>query len=231
MKLNLKLRPITALYVRTSTDKQDNGADTQINELMKFIEKEKITNYKIYEDKGVSGAKEKRPAFDLMKKDIRSGKINSVITYSISRLGRKAHILTELRRLLESRNVALIMLEENIDTSTIDGNFIFHIHGAVAELNRDQIAKATIAGLEEARRKGKTWGKPKSRPSEKIRKLYAKGLSQRVIAEKCKCSRGSVRAEIDLVKAGRDIIRWGKVYSEDTRELFSKSNDIRNVIK
>ncbi|MBT7609985.1 MAG: recombinase family protein [Bacteriovoracaceae bacterium] len=220
MKVTINLKAITALYIRTSTDKQDNGADTQLNELMKFIEKEGITKYQIYEDKGVSGAKEKRPAFDLMKKDIRSGKIGSIITYSISRLGRKAHILTELRRLIDTKGVALIMLEENINTSTIDGNFIFHIHGAVAELNRDQIAKSTIAGLEEARRKGKVWGKPKTRPSEKIRKLHKKGDSLRTIAKKCNCSLGSVQAEIRLVKAGRDIIRWEKVYSEKTGELF-----------
>jgi len=208
MRLTLKLKPVIALYVRTSTDKQDNGADTQLNELMKFCKQEGIENFQLYEDRGISGAKDKRPAFDLMKKDIKSGAIKSVVTYSISRLGRKAHILSELRRLLDSKGVALIMLEEKIDTSTIDGNFIFHIHGAVAELNRDQIAAATIAGLEEARRKGKHWGWKKSRPSEEIRKLYQEGLSYRKIAKACECSLGSVQAEIRLLKAGRVSIGW-----------------------
>ena len=37
MKASIKLQPVTALYIRTSTDKQDTGADMQLNELTKFI--------------------------------------------------------------------------------------------------------------------------------------------------------------------------------------------------
>ena len=208
MQANIKLRPVTALYIRTSTNKQDTGAETQLNELTKFMAQSNIENYVIYEDKGISGAKEKRPAFDEMKQDIRKGKIKSVVTYSLSRLGRKSHILSELRRLLESKGVSLVMLEEKINTSTVDGSFMFQIFGAVAELNRDQIARATVAGCEEARRKGKVWGWKKTRPSAKIRRLYQQGESYRSIAEKCDCSKGAVQAEIQQLKAGRDIIKW-----------------------
>ena len=208
MKASIKLQPVTALYIRTSTDKQDTGADMQLNELTKFMEKSDIENYVIYEDKAVSGAKAKRPSFDLMKQDIRKGKIKSVVTYSLSRLGRKCSILTDLRRLLDQKNVSLVMLQEKIDTNTIDGNFMFHIHGAVAELNRDETRRNTLAGCETARKKGKVWGKPKTRPSEKRRKLHGQGASIRNIAETCGCSKGSVQAEIKLLKEGRPIIQW-----------------------
>lgn len=209
MKANIKLEPVTALYIRTSTSKQDTGADAQLNKLLNFMSDSGITDYVIYEDRGVSGAKAKRPEFNKMIADIKANKVKSVVTYSISRLGRQAHILNDFRRLLDAKGVSLVMLEENISTDTLNGKFIFQIHGCVAELGRDQIARATIAGLEEARRKGKTWGKPKTRPSKKIRKLHDEGLSLRAIAKECGCSLGSVQAEIKQKKAGRDIINWG----------------------
>jgi len=208
MKASIKLQPVTALYIRTSTNKQDTGAETQFNALSKFMAESDIENYVVYEDKAVSGAKEKRPEFDLMKQDIKKGKIKSVITYSLSRLGRKCGILTDLRRLLDQKNVPLIMLQEKIDTNTIEGNFMFQIHGAVAELNRNEIRRSTLAGCANARKKGKVWGWPKTRPSEMIRKLFKQGASIRNIAETCGCSTGSVQAEIRLLKSGRPIIQW-----------------------
>jgi len=208
MKANIKLAPKTALYIRTSTNKQDTGADMQFNELTKFLAQSEIEDYVLYEDKGISGAKENRPAFNLMKQDIKKGKVKSVVTYSLSRLGRKCSILSDLRRLLDSKHVPLIMLQEQIDTNTVDGNFMFHIHGAVAEHARDETRRNTIAGCEEARRKGKVWGFKKTRPSARIRRLHQQGESIRSIAAKCNCSKGAVQAEVKQLKQGREIIKW-----------------------
>ena len=58
MKLNIKLDPVTALYIRTSCNKQDSGADTQLNELTKFMAQSGIEDYVVYKDKAVSGAKD-----------------------------------------------------------------------------------------------------------------------------------------------------------------------------
>ena len=208
MKLNIKLDPVTALYIRTSCNKQDSGADTQLNELTKFMAQSGIEDYVVYEDKAVSGAKDSRKEFNLMKQDIKKGKIKSVITYSLSRLGRDVGFLTEFRRLVDSKGIPLIMFLDGFSTKSPNGKFMFHIHSVMAEQARDDLVKSTIAGCELARKKGKVWGWKKTRPSEKIRKLHGQGASIRNIAETCGCSKGSVQAEIKLLKEGRPIIQW-----------------------
>jgi len=75
---------ITAIYLRVSTDKQSTGLEAQKRLLLENYK----DKYKLYEDFGVSGSKSSRPALDCMMKDIRDGKIKTVLVYSFSRFAR-----------------------------------------------------------------------------------------------------------------------------------------------
>lgn len=48
---------VTALYCRTSTLDQKNGLESQIRTLKEYCEKNKITNYELFTDDGISGTK------------------------------------------------------------------------------------------------------------------------------------------------------------------------------
>lgn len=66
-------------------------------------------------------------------------------------------------------------LQENIDTSSSGGRLVFHILASLAEFERDLIRERTNAGLEAARARGRTGGRPPSLSGDKLRtarKLY-----------------------------------------------------------
>jgi hypothetical protein len=64
---------ITVLYCRVSTQDQVGGLESQIRTLKEFCEKNSITNYQLFTDHGISGAKISRPALDSMMALVRKG--------------------------------------------------------------------------------------------------------------------------------------------------------------
>jgi len=52
---------MTLIYVRTSTSDQKNGLESQIRALNEYCEKNKVTNFKLFSDDGISGTKNSRP--------------------------------------------------------------------------------------------------------------------------------------------------------------------------
>ena len=60
---------------------------------------------------------------------------------------------------LKVRGVALLSLEEKIDTSSAAGELIFHVFGAIAHFERRLIAERTKDGIAAARAKGKRPGR------------------------------------------------------------------------
>ena len=61
---------------------------------------------------------------------------------------------------LAARGIGLRSLTEAIDTTTSGGKLIFHIFGALAEFERGVIRERTRAGLDAARARGRTGGRP-----------------------------------------------------------------------
>jgi putative DNA-invertase from lambdoid prophage Rac len=75
------------------------------------------------------------------------------------------------------------------------GKLVFHVIGAVAEFEKDIIRERVRAGLANARRKGKTLGRP-PKPNttrEEAGSLYKEGLSYRAIGRKLKIAESTVR--------------------------------------
>lgn len=188
-----KLKPVTALYVRTSTSYQDKGAEAQEHKLKKYCEMKGIKNYKIFTDKDQSGKKKKRPQLNKMLKEIQSGEVNSVVTYSMSRLGRSTKHLLELSDFFQSHKVEFVSLSENIDTSTPTGRLFYTILGAFSQFEREVISERVKSGLMNAKAKGKKCGgHNKKHNYDVIRALRKQGLSLRAIAKEVECSLGSV---------------------------------------
>ena len=82
---------IAALYMRLSREDgrgESLGIESQRLLLRAYAEKQGMEIYDEYVDDGYSGTNYERPAFERMKKDIEDGKINTVITKDMSRLGR-----------------------------------------------------------------------------------------------------------------------------------------------
>ncbi|RXT14884.1 recombinase family protein [Ammoniphilus sp. CFH 90114] len=137
-------------YARVSTHLQ--SLDSQIDALKKF------GCMKIYEEK-LSGKRKDRPELKELLKVLRKG--DTVVVYKLDRISRSTKHLIELIDFFQEKEVNFVSLQENIDTTSSMGKFIFRIFAAVAEMERDIIVERTKEGLNAARARGRVGGRPK----------------------------------------------------------------------
>ena len=181
------------LYVRVSTKEQ--SCERQLIELRELCSNLDYTIVGEYIDEGISGGLKSRPALDLMLKDALSRKFQMVVTLELSRLGRSVQNMCEISSLLKSKKIDLFVKNQNVDTSTIVGDFFFNIMNSVAQYEKDLISERVKSGLENARKKGNIGGrKPTSDLiKDKIIELKEDGASVRLIKSQCGVSSGTIR--------------------------------------
>lgn len=114
---------------------------------------------KVFIDKA-SGKLASRPELDKCLAALREG--DSLVVTKLDRLGRSLQNLIALSIELKERGVALIILDQGIDTSTPMGRMFYQILGAVAEFERELIVERTKDGLAAARARGRTGGRKKA---------------------------------------------------------------------
>ncbi len=138
-------------YARVSTNEQT--LDLQLDALHKAG-----CNEKTYKDK-ISSTKEHRPELEKALDQLREG--DTLVVWRLDRLGRSLQELIGLVQGIRAKGADFKSLTENIDTTTPGGKLVFHFFGALAEFERDIIQGRTKAGLEAARARGRTGGRPK----------------------------------------------------------------------
>ena len=83
-------------------------------------------------------------------------------------MGRSVRDLVNIVSNLEQRGVHFKSLTDQIDTSTTAGRFFFHVMASLAQMERDLTVERTRAGLEAARRQGRTGGRKRKMDESKI---------------------------------------------------------------
>ena len=87
----------------------------------------------VYADEAKTGTKDSREQFQKLLSDCRSGKIDHIVTKSISRLARNTVTLLETVRELKSLGISIYFEEQNIDTATADGELMLSILASYAQ--------------------------------------------------------------------------------------------------
>jgi DNA invertase Pin-like site-specific DNA recombinase len=146
-----------AIYARVSTFDQE--PENQLQELRRYAAVRGWTAVE-YVDRGVSGAKDKRPALDTLVRDAKRRRFDVLVCWRLDRLGRNLKHLITLLEELQSLGVAFVSLAEGIDATTPAGKLQMHILGAIAEFERARIAERVRAGLQRARAQGRRLGRP-----------------------------------------------------------------------
>lgn len=146
-----------AIYCRVSTVSQ--STDMQRAALEPYAARLGWTT-ELYEDLGISGSKDTRPALSRLMEDARKGRIDVVLVFRFDRFARSTkHLATALEE-FRARKVQFVSYSENIDTNTPIGALLFTILGAVGQLEREIIRERVQAGVNAARAKGKVLGRP-----------------------------------------------------------------------
>src|SRR5437868_11975438 len=146
------------IYTRVITT--DQHPEIQQRELVAYVKRRGWTQYRVYCDKGISGATEKRPALTALFDDCRRGTINVVVVWKFDRFARSLKQLLNALELFWRLNVDFISCTEAIDTSLPHGEMLFQIIGAIAQWERSVIVERVKAGLNHARQQGKRLGRP-----------------------------------------------------------------------
>jgi DNA invertase Pin-like site-specific DNA recombinase len=178
-----------AIYARVST--LDQEPENQLQELRRYVQARGWTAV-AYVDRGVSGAKDRRPALDQLLTDARRRRLDVVVCWRLDRLGRNLRHLITLLDELQALGVAFVSLAEGIDATTPAGKLQMHILGAIAEFERERIRERVLAGLQRARIQGRRLGRPHAViPVEGIQRVA--GLPVSVAAARLGVSRSTVK--------------------------------------
>lgn len=191
-----------ALYARVSTTDKGQNPDLQLRELRARGETSGWEIAGEYVDRGISGAKERRPALDRLMADANRGAFQVVAVWKLDRFGRSLRHLVNSLAELEARGISFVSLRDNLDLSTPAGRLMFQIIGAMAEFERALIAERVRAGLAIARAKGTRLGRrPRTDVDPaRITALRAKGWSWRKIAADQKVGVGTVYRVANCMK-------------------------------
>ena len=120
---------------------------------------------RVFKDVG-SGSLKHRPELARCLEQLREG--DTLLVWKLDRLGRSLGNLIELVLELDRRGVAVRSLTEPLDTTSAMGRFQLQLLAALAELERGLIQERTRAGLEAARARGRTGGRPAAVTKRKL---------------------------------------------------------------
>jgi DNA invertase Pin-like site-specific DNA recombinase len=184
-----------ALYARVSTEGQD--PEVQLMALRAHAAQRGWQVVEEFVDRGISGAKERRPALDRLMKTAWAGPFQVVLVWRFDRFARSVKHLVAALGTFRSLHVEFVSLQEQLDIATPIGQAMFAIIGAMTQLERDIIRERVKAGLERAKARGIRLGRPRVPVvAEELVALRAQGLSVGEMARRLRCSRSTVRRSL-----------------------------------
>ena len=140
-----KLRVAAYCRVSTGTAEQEISMENQRFHYEQVIQNNPDWEFvDVYWEAGVSGTKrESRPALQRLLADCEAGKINLVLTKSISRFARNTSDCLEMIRTLKELGVTVRFEKENIDTGSMESELLLTLFSTFAEEESHSISRNT----------------------------------------------------------------------------------------
>ena len=135
-KMNIPKLKRVAAYARVSSGKDAmlHSLSAQVSYYSELIQKHSGWQYVgVYADEALTGTKDNRENFQRLLADCRAGKVDMVITKSISRFARNTVTLLETVRELKNMGVDVFFEEQNIHSLSADGELMLTILASYAQ--------------------------------------------------------------------------------------------------
>ena len=129
-------RKRVAAYARVSSGKDAmlHSLAAQVEYYSNYIRRHPGWEYVgVYADEAKTGTKDSREQFQQLLADCKAGKIDHILTKSISRMARNTVTLLETVRELKALGISVYFEEQNIDTGTDDGELMLSILASYAQ--------------------------------------------------------------------------------------------------
>lgn len=151
------------------------------------IQLSKLTEYgceRIFSDK-VSGTTQDRPQMLQCLDFVREG--DQLVITKLDRLARSTFHLTKIAKELEARKVELIVLDQNIDTSTPTGRLLFNVLASIAEFENEIRQERQQEGLKRAKEKGIKLGAKPKLSAQQIETMLQRQADGETVKTICHC--------------------------------------------
>jgi DNA invertase Pin-like site-specific DNA recombinase len=188
----------TAIYARVSTRERGQDTQNQLHQLRGFAAKQGwliVSEFVDYE----SGSTDDREQFQAMFQAASRRQFDVLLFWSLDRFSREGvfETLTHPNRLTGYGVHDRSFTEQWFDSCGIFRDAVISIMATLAKQERVRISERTRAGLERARREGKTLGRPKvGVNAAEIRGLRAKGLSWSAVSAQTGVARATCQRAV-----------------------------------
>lgn len=183
-------------YTRVSTDDQNSAL--QLDALRRAgVER-------TFSDDGVSGSRPAKERVAMAECLATAKRGDTIVAYSLSRVGRSTVDVLTLMSELDARGVAFRSLTEAIDTSTPVGRLLLSVLAAVAQFERELIVDRVRAGMAAARERGTHVGRPSSVSPERREAVLAAVRAGMSVAEAARLAGVSDSAARRLVAGTKE---------------------------
>lgn len=181
--------PEVYAYIRVSTAKQDHR--NQELEIRRYAEKENFQIDKWFRLEASSRKSTKERKLDELLGELEAG--DTLVVSELSRLGRSLSQIVLTIDALREKNVTFIAIKNHMrfnGSHDQTAKIQIAMFGVLAEIERDLISERTRMGLDAARAKGKTLGRPKGSlgksklngREKEIEELLGKGMKRAALA-------------------------------------------------
>lgn len=141
-----------AAYARVSTSSEEQLLSLENQKLhyeQRILANSNWEFVEMYFDEGISGTKiDKRNGLKRLLQDCETGKVDFILTKSISRFSRNALDCLEIVRRLIDLNIFIEFEKENINTQTMDGELMLSILSSLAESESRSLSQNTKWSIE-----------------------------------------------------------------------------------
>lgn len=149
---DVKVKIRVAAYCRVSTDSEEQASsyEVQISHYTDYINKNPEWEFAgIFADDGISGTNtKKREEFNRMIEECMDGKIDMVLTKSISRFARNTLDCLKYIRQLKDNNIPVFFEKENINTMDSKGEIMLTIMASLAQQESQSLSQNVKLGIQ-----------------------------------------------------------------------------------
>lgn len=142
---------IAVIYVRCSTREQEKDGyslEYQVEKCKEYIEAKEYAYYKTYTDSGISGTtpSNERPGMSVLINDVKSKKFDVIVFHAFDRLARKMTVAYQIIGVFEEYGITIAECQNNIDTSTSDGQTRMAMYFTFAQMEHGAIKERSKLG-------------------------------------------------------------------------------------
>ena len=185
-----------AIYARVSTFDKGQDPETQLIQLREYVGRRGFDLAGEYVDYA-TGTNEDRVNYQRLLNDARKRLLDVILVWRYDRFARSTQALINALNEFRTLGVDFISYQENIDTTTPQGELIFGIFASLAQFESALISERVKAGMERAKAQGKQIGRRRIPENivEQINALRAQDppLSPRAISKKLGIGYGTAR--------------------------------------